>query len=116
MRVLVDRNHHKILLKDINLPGPPFNSIMASDNPFLPCFNRRRFTGKTTEPERGKYVNPDQLILLLENSLDLNWDSYKPVCVISISIVGTYRLRIYNKLFHIFILFIPPPIKAPFNP
>ena len=79
MRVLVDRNHHKILLKNINLPGPAFNSIMTSNNPFLPCFNRRGFTGETTEPERCKYVNPEQLKLLLKDNLGLSWDNYKPV-------------------------------------
>ena len=65
MRVLVDWNHHKILLKDISLPGPAFNSIMASDNSFLPCFNRRGFTGQATEPERCKYVNPEQIIFII---------------------------------------------------
>ena len=67
------------------------------DNDVMNCISEQDIRGK--DPELGTFV----------------LDTDNPNRTISIFIVGTFKLRIKNILFYIFILVIPPVIKALFN-
>ena len=59
--VLIDRDHHEILLKYVDLPGPALHLIVSPRQRLLPSLYRRGGLDEATEPVSGEDVNPEQI-------------------------------------------------------
>ena len=61
MEVLVDRNHHEILLEDVDLPGPALHLVVPPGQRLLLGLHWPGNLSEATEPVSGEDVNPEQI-------------------------------------------------------
>ena len=62
MVVLVDRNNYKVLLEDVDLPGPALDPVVSPGDGVLPGLDGRGLLREPREPEGGEDVHSEQSV------------------------------------------------------